>query len=213
MPICANSDCRIEFSPSNRKQLYCSLRCRDKKHIRERREHREATRAFMIKECVNPDCCAKFETTDSRKTYCSRHCLFADEARRKRAARGASTTLLTKICDNPDCCAKFETYNETKIYCSKDCRIRHQNNKARDRRLAETNTATPCNRCGEKVKNDSSHCLRCQFELEADREYRKQQGGWNSLALKGFSLSDPYQRESFWLCWEGEHRPNFARGF
>lgn len=47
----------------------------------------------------------------------------------------------------------------------------------------------------------------------ADREYRKQQGGWNASSLKGFFLSDPYQRESFWLCWEGAHRPNMARGF
>lgn len=210
MPICANPDCRIEFSPGNRKQRYCSLRCRDKKHIRKRREQREAARVFTTKVCPNPDCCSEFETTDSRKIYCSRDCMMADIPRRKRLARWGDKPLLTRECANPDCCKKFETYEETKKYCSLDCKIICQNERARERMQYK---AAKCVRCGENAAFGLNHCRRCEFELEADREYRKQQGGWNALSLKDFFLSDPYQREEFWLRWEGAHRPNMASGF
>ena len=211
MAICANSDCRIEFSPSNRKQLYCSLRCRNKKHIGERQKAIEAARVFTTKVCPNPDCCSEFQTTDSRKVYCSRDCMMADMPRRKRIARRGDKPLLTRECANPDCDKRFETYNEEKKYCSVDCRVNHQNRLAREKRISEGLQAANCSRCGERAAMGHSLCPRCKFELEADRECRRL-SGWNSLSAFGFS-SGAYNSEEFWKLWEGTHRPNFARGF
>lgn len=208
MPVCANPDCRIEFFPNNRKQLYCSLRCRNKKHIGERQKAIEAARVFTIRVCANPDCGVEFKTTDSRKRYCSKECLREDLNRKKRRNKN----LLTRECANPDCDKRFETYNEEKKYCSVDCRVNHQNRLAREKRIADGLQAANCSRCGERAAMGHSLCRRCKFELEADRECRRHQWGWSSSVLKGF-LSDPYQRESFWARWEGAHRPNFARGF
>ena len=207
MPVCANSDCRIEFSPNNRKQLYCSLRCRNKKHIGERQKAIEAARVFTIRVCANPDCSVEFKTTDSRKRYCSKECLREGLNRKRRRNKN----LLTRECANPDCDKRFETYNEEKKYCSVDCRVNHQNRLAREKRISEGLQAANCSRCGERAAMGHSLCPRCKFELEADREYGRQRG-YSYYSRVGI-CDDPYQRESFWLCWEGEHRPNFARGF
>ena len=207
MPICANPDCRIEFSPSNRKQLYCSLRCRNKKHIGERQKAIEAARVFTIMVCANPDCGVEFKTTDSRKRYCSKECLREGLNRKRRRNKN----LLTRECANPDCDKRFETYNEEKKYCSVDCRVNHQNRLAREKRISEWLQAANCSRCGERAAMGHSLCPRCKFELEADRECRRL-SGWNSLSAFGFS-SGAYNSEEFWKLWEGTHRPNFARGF
>ena len=207
MPVCANPDCRIEFFPNNRKQLYCSLRCRNKKHIGERQKAIEAARVFTIRVCANPDCGVEFKTTDSRKRYCSKECLREDLNRKKRRNKN----LLTRECANPDCDKRFETYNEEKKYCSVDCRVNHQNRLAREKRIADGLQAANCSRCGERAAMGHSLCRRCKFELEADRECRRL-SGWNSLSAFGFS-SGAYNSEEFWKLWEGEHRPNFARGF
>ena len=122
------------------------------------------------------------------------------------------------ICANPECGMTFFQSSKRKIYCSKYClnRMCYLRKKAREEARKKQELAAsrrpPCSRCGEESAEGSRYCLRCQFELEAETEYRRHLGGWNSLALKGF-LSDPYQRESFWAPWEGAHRPNFARGF
>ena len=208
MPICANPECGVEFSRSNRKQLYCSLRCRNKKHIGERQKAIEAARVFTIRVCANPDCGVEFKTTDSRKRYCSKECLREDLNRKKRRNKN----LLTRECANPDCDKRFETYNEEKKYCSVDCRVNHQNRLAREKRIADGLQAANCSRCGERAAMGHSLCRRCKFELEADRECRRHQWGWSSLSAFGFS-SGAYNSEEFWKLWEGTHRPNFARGF
>ena len=207
MPICANPECGVEFSRSNRKQLYCSLRCRNKKHIGERQKAIEAARVFTIRVCANPDCGVEFKTTDSRKRYCSKECLREGLNRKRRRNKN----LLTRECANPDCDKRFETYNEEKKYCSVDCRVNHQNRLAREKRISEGLQAANCSRCGERAAMGHSLCPRCKFELEADRECRRL-SGWNSLSAFGFS-SGAYNSEEFWKLWEGTHRPNFARGF
>lgn len=207
MPICANPECGVEFSRSNRKQLYCSLRCRNKKHIGERQKAIEAARVFTIRVCANPDCGVEFKTTDSRKRYCSKECLREGLNRKRRRNK----KLLTRECANPDCDKRFETYNEEKKYCSVDCRVNHQKRLAREKRIAEGLQAANCSRCGERAAMGHSLCPRCKFELEADRECRRL-SGWNSLSAFGFS-SGAYNSEEFWKLWEGAHRPNFARGF
>ena len=162
---------------------------------------------FTIRVCANPDCGVEFKTTDSRKRYCSKECLREGLNRKRRRNKN----LLTRECANPDCDKRFETYNEEKKYCSVDCRVNHQNRLAREKRISEGLQAANCSRCGERAAMGHSLCPRCKFELEADLECRRL-SGWNSLSAFGFS-SGAYNSEEFWKLWEGEHRPNFARGF